>query len=695
MAITHNKVISADEAASAATEVGRTEWNENHVIGALTIGTTEIAADAVTNDKIRDSAAVSIIGRSANSSGGPADIAAGSNGQYLSRQSNAIAFGSLLSGDLAGFGKVIVDSAGSGDQTTISAAIAASTHVVVGPGTFSNTDATGDVSNLVIDGSGPGTTIWQIPASAIAGEGLVSFSGSAASGDAINNAAINDVSVTLNPTTNYGNYAVGDTILIGDSTDIDPENVGTRKEAELAVILAKPGAGAFTLEAPLMRAYTSTPTVYLITMRKNITLKNITLKSAQTASTFSAGSGQVLFKFCENVTLDNVVFDNMWVSALQFWSCKNVTVLPNCRWNKVNPVSDLAYAVSIRGACTGLKLYGQVNDTRHAFTLGGGGTGSNAGRPSNIDVEMTSVGSTEGHFDAHYGGGRNINFNNCRALGVRGDNATNTVAGYSFRSPVKMSNCDSVGNTQAVHLHAPTGVGEGASGTVIKGGKFTHTKNTSATDAIIRADANVANVVIDGVVMEKNECKPIDTASTLGTGWQIINNYIDAADQTVSGECIEVAGNAWIIKNNIVKNNTTGAGKPITINASITGTRIKGNNFAGNTSNAPLLTSTDTTHIIEDNEGYNDQLTAITNPFRAATGDLDNLAQAQAFPASTAVYTAKVSPKIVTITGGTVTVIKIDGITLTGVIDGTFYLRIGQSIAVTHSVNPTATVRLA
>ena len=68
---------------------------------------TTIANNAVTDVKLRDSAAVSVIGRSANSSGDPADIAAASDGQVLRRASSAVGFGALdlasansLTGDL-------------------------------------------------------------------------------------------------------------------------------------------------------------------------------------------------------------------------------------------------------------------------------------------------------------------------------------------------------------------------------------------------------------------------------------------------------------------------------------------------------------------------------------------------------------------------------------------------------------------
>lgn len=64
----------------------------------LAVTTGKIADDAVTDDKIRNSAAVSVIGRSANSSGGPADIAAGSNDTILRRVSDSLSFGQATNG---------------------------------------------------------------------------------------------------------------------------------------------------------------------------------------------------------------------------------------------------------------------------------------------------------------------------------------------------------------------------------------------------------------------------------------------------------------------------------------------------------------------------------------------------------------------------------------------------------------------
>ena len=55
----------------------------------------------VTNDKLRHSAALSVIGRTANSVGAPADIAAGTDGHVLRRSGTAIGFGTIASAGIA------------------------------------------------------------------------------------------------------------------------------------------------------------------------------------------------------------------------------------------------------------------------------------------------------------------------------------------------------------------------------------------------------------------------------------------------------------------------------------------------------------------------------------------------------------------------------------------------------------------
>lgn len=67
----------------------------------LAAGALGIATAGVTNAMLRNSAALSVIGRSANSSGAPADIAAANDGEVLRRSGTALGFGTLAGGAFA------------------------------------------------------------------------------------------------------------------------------------------------------------------------------------------------------------------------------------------------------------------------------------------------------------------------------------------------------------------------------------------------------------------------------------------------------------------------------------------------------------------------------------------------------------------------------------------------------------------
>lgn len=64
------------------------------------VTTAKIAGDAVTNDKLRDSAALSVIGRAANSGGNPADIVSSADGTFFVRRGGALTWDALQEGDI-------------------------------------------------------------------------------------------------------------------------------------------------------------------------------------------------------------------------------------------------------------------------------------------------------------------------------------------------------------------------------------------------------------------------------------------------------------------------------------------------------------------------------------------------------------------------------------------------------------------
>lgn len=69
-------------------------------LGALatlsTVGDAELTDNAVSNTKLRDSAALSIVGRASNSSGDPADIVAASDNTILQRRGTSLLFGGAM-----------------------------------------------------------------------------------------------------------------------------------------------------------------------------------------------------------------------------------------------------------------------------------------------------------------------------------------------------------------------------------------------------------------------------------------------------------------------------------------------------------------------------------------------------------------------------------------------------------------------
>lgn len=110
-----------------------------------TIGTTNITDAAVTSAKLRNSGALSVIGRATNSSGVPADISATSSGQFLKRDgNNNLGFSAILLSDLpAG----ITSGGGGGGESPLT---------FISPG---NTRTSNTITNDVITGLNGGLTV--------------------------------------------------------------------------------------------------------------------------------------------------------------------------------------------------------------------------------------------------------------------------------------------------------------------------------------------------------------------------------------------------------------------------------------------------------------------------------------------------------------------------------------------------------
>jgi hypothetical protein len=112
--------------------------------------TAGLVDNAVTDAKLRDSGALSVIGRGANSTGDPADISAGANHQVLRRDGSSLGFGAVdLSSNQAVTGTLPVNQGGTG-ITSFGSGVA----------TFLATPSSANLATAVTDETGTGALVF-------------------------------------------------------------------------------------------------------------------------------------------------------------------------------------------------------------------------------------------------------------------------------------------------------------------------------------------------------------------------------------------------------------------------------------------------------------------------------------------------------------------------------------------------------
>jgi hypothetical protein len=296
-------------------------------IGFGSVATGGIADNAVTDAKIRDSAALSVIGNATNSTANPADIAAASDHQVLRRSGTALGFGAVaLNQSAAVTGALPFDNGGTG-QTTQQAAMNALAGAITsgqylrgnGTNVVMSSIQAGDVPTLNQNTTGSAATLTTARdiQTNLASTAAASFNGSA------------NITPGVTGTLPVGNGGTGQTtytngqLLIGNTTG------NTLTKATLTAgtgISVTNGAGSITVAATNNGTVTSvsgTGTVQglslsgTVTSSGNLTLGgslsavNLTSQVTGTLPVANGGTGAT------TLTANNVILGN-GTSAVSF-----------------------------------------------------------------------------------------------------------------------------------------------------------------------------------------------------------------------------------------------------------------------------------------------------------------------------------------------------------------------------------------
>jgi hypothetical protein len=159
--------------------------------------------NAVTDAKLRDSAALSVIGRATNTSGDPADIAAGTDHQVLRRSGTAVGFGAVALDQAAAISGTLPVANGGTGITSFGGGVA----------TFLSTPSSANLAAAVTDETGSGALVFGTNPT---------ISGATISTGSINNTPIGASTANTGSFTNLtasGTVSIPDDSISGDKVE--------------------------------------------------------------------------------------------------------------------------------------------------------------------------------------------------------------------------------------------------------------------------------------------------------------------------------------------------------------------------------------------------------------------------------------------------------------------------------------------
>jgi len=648
-------------------------------------------------------------------------------------------------------GIVYVATDGSGDYTTLAAAITAEGTrklYILGPGDHSLTvQLSSTLSDIWIRGCGVGVTRLLIENGVGTTNAGIVFKGSTGSQRLLTVNALRE-SHTLTFNTGHG-FTTGDWLILRREVVVQSNGNGG-KDAEIHKVKSATST-VVTLEDYIYEDYTTalTAAAYEITWCKNLTISDLSIVENRTSTSVTAmdDGGDSLFMYCYNLHLRNIVFEKMFYCSVAIQSCYHVQTdnvgYESPQFLNIDHTGTywVNYGIDVLNASTNVTINGGwANRCRHSVTTDIiGGQTFIYGRQRNITINgMKSYNSNLSHFDSHEGA-VGLTLNGCVAIGgysqripdyqpaAAGDGLviqqTDQVKGFTARSPTAWTGCIAQNCEQGgfeVAGDDPYSVGTdllpggdgssmvncsviatqgGDAGSSGGGGARravrinTHRKGVKIKDCLFK---NIA-----GIVIRLNEDVSLG-GHTPPSSIIIEGNTFHSCGADLSSTYGLIWGDAGC-NDLLVKNNVFGVGTapasayPLKLAGTINRMVFEGNSVNGLTNKMPQFAAASTDIRIRDNPGLN-PTNKITNHINNTNSTIGTYGGTTATPTTATNYTVVGSDIILTVTGGSgVTVAIKDGSGSNTVsseappVNGR-YVPVGYKVQITFSSAPTVTV---
>jgi len=212
----------------------------------------------------------------------------------------------------------------------------------------------------------------------------------------------------------------GDYVLLFSNKPVDAEDP-QKHAGEVKQVEAVNGAtGTIMFDDQIYDAYRVADAAAMarITMLRNVTLSDVSVTTL--ATSYTASSGAIVFRFVDNLQVDRVESHHTYVSGIELLSVRNSNI-SDCYIHDIRdkqPPANVHYGITVGAASQNVSITGcRFSHTRHAVTTGGSSGPLENGVQRNIIIaNCTSMAADTAHFDTH-DPAENVSYVGCVAIG--------------------------------------------------------------------------------------------------------------------------------------------------------------------------------------------------------------------------------------------------------------------------------------